>query len=148
MAQSGKKIALSPAVPDHLVCNESLSSSLRHRLRWERSSRRSRPAGYVGQIFMHTFPLALLAWAAAPSGNVLGWTLVAASLAMRWLLAWAVSWGVLRDRNFRRDGWLLPVQDLLSFAIWCWAFFGREIEWRGARFRVLRGGKLERVRPQ
>ena len=145
VAQSGESVAMAGAVPDHLVINENLFASLRHRLRWERSSRRSRPAGYVGQLFMHALPLAALAWAAAPAGSSWGEALVAASLAVRWLLAWSVSWGVLRDRNFRRDWWLLPLQDLVSFAIWIWGFFGREIEWRGARFRVLRGGKLERV---
>lgn len=145
IAQSGKSVALAGVVPDHLVCNESLAASLRHRLRWERSSRRSRPAGYVGQLFMHTFPLALLTWAAAPSGSLFALTLVLGTLSMRWLLAWVTCRGVLHDRDYGRHWWLLPIQDLLSFAIWCWAFFGREIEWRGARFRVLRGGKLERV---
>ena len=130
------------AVPDHLVINENLFASLRHRLRWERSSRRSRPAGYVGQLFMHALPLAALAWAAAPAGSSWGEALVAASLAVRWLLAWSVSWGVLRDRNFRRDWWLLPLQDLVSFAIWIWGFFGREIEWRGARFHVSSAGAM------
>jgi ceramide glucosyltransferase len=145
VAASGKKVVLAGNVPDHLVCNESRRDSLRHRLRWERSARRSRPAGYVGQVFMHTFPLALLAWAAAPAGSHLGITLVATSLAARGLLSGVTYWGVLRDRSFLRDWWLLPAQDLVSFAIWCWAFFGREIEWRGARFRVLRGGKLQRA---
>ena len=145
VAQSGKSVVLAGTVPDHLVCNESLAASLRHRLRWERSSRRSRPAGYVGQLFMHTFPLALLTWVAAPSGSFVALALVLGSLSMRWLLAWVTCRGVLHDRDYGRHWWLLPIQDLLSFAIWCWAFFGREIEWRGARFRVLRGGKLEKV---
>jgi ceramide glucosyltransferase len=96
-------------------------------------------------MFMHTFPLALLACAAAPAGSHLGIALVAMSLAARGLLSGVTYWGVLRDRSFLRDWWLLPAQDLVSFAIWCWAFFGREIEWRGARFRVLRGGKLQRA---
>ena len=145
VAKLGQAVTLAASVPDHLVCNESLRVSLRHRLRWERSSRRSRPAGYVGQLFMHTLPLALLAWVAAPSGSWLAMALLVAGLGARFLLAGVTSWGVLRDRQFFRDAWLLPLQDLLSFVIWCWAFFGREIEWRGARFRVLRGGKLERV---
>ncbi len=145
VARLGQTVALSGSVPDHLVCNESLHASLRHRLRWERSSRRSRPAGYVGQLFMHTLPLALLAWAAAPERNTLAMALLVTALGARVLLAGVTSWGVLRDRQFRRDAWLLPLQDLLSFAIWCWAFFGKQIEWRGARFRVLRGGKLERA---
>ena len=150
VANSHRKVELGAAVPDHLVCNESASSSLRHRLRWERSSRRSRPAGYIGQVFMHTFPLGLLAWAAAPSGSALGPGLAAAALLTRYLLAEVVSRGILRERDpkqgWRRDWWLLPLQDLVSFGIWCWAFFGKEIEWRGARFRVLRGGKLEAVK--
>jgi len=145
VAASGRKVVLAENVPDHLVCNESRRDSLRHRLRWERSARRSRPAGYVGQAFTHTFPLALLACALSPAGSNVGIALVATSLATRGVLAWATCWGVLRDRDFRRDWWLLPAQDLLSFAIWCWAFFGREIEWRGARFRVVRGGRLEPV---
>jgi len=143
VAQSGLSVALARAVPDHLVCNESLAASLRHRLRWERSSRRSRPAGYLGQIFMHTLPLALLTWVVAPAGSMLALALVLASLATRGLLSWVTCRGVLHDKQYAKDWWLLPFQDLLSFGIWCWAFFGREIEWRGARFRVLRGGKLQ-----
>jgi ceramide glucosyltransferase len=145
VAQSGKQVALAGAVPDHLVCNESLASSLRHRLRWERSSRRSRPSGYLGQLFMHSTPLSLLAWAVSPPGASLAFALVLASLGMRWLLAWVTCRGVLHDKDYGRDWWLLPLQDLFSFGIWLWAFFGREIEWRGARFRVLRGGKLLRA---
>lgn len=145
VAQAGKPVLLASTVPDHLVCHESLAASLRHRLRWERSSRRSRPAGYVGQLFMHTFPLALLAWAVAPERSLLALALLFASLAMRWLLGWVTCRGVLHDKDYSRDWWLLPLQDLLSFSIWLWAFFGRGIEWRGARFLVLRGGKLERV---
>ena len=149
VAQSGREVALAGNVPDHLVCNESLEASLRHRLRWERSSRRSRPAGYLGQVFMHTLPLAMLAWAVAPAESaVVGLSAVAAVLVMRGLLAWATCRGVLGDRDFRRDAWLLPLQDLFGFAIWCWAFFGREIEWRGARFRVLKGGKLKLSEPR
>ena len=127
VAQSGKSVVLVGTVPDHLVCNETSGASLRHRLRWERSSRRSRPTGYVGQLFMHTFPLALLAWAVAPVGSLLALALLLGSLAMRWLLAWVTCRGVLHDKDYRRDWWLLPVQDLLSFAIWLLAFFFPQI---------------------
>jgi ceramide glucosyltransferase len=144
VAQAGMRVALAANIPEHLVCNESLRASLRHRLRWERSSRRSRPSGYAGQLFMHSVPLALLGWAAAPAAfGLLAMSSVAAALAVRSLLAWVTCRGVLGDRSFGRDWWLLPLQDVLSFAVWGWGFFGREIEWRGSRFRVLRGGKLQ-----
>ena len=143
VAEAGYRVALAENIPDHLVCNEAMSASLRHRLRWERSSRCSRPAGYLGQIFTHSLPLVLLAMFFSPAGNVLTWSLAGACLSARAVLAWAVGWQLLRDSAFRKYWWLLPAQDLLSFAVWCWAFFGREIVWRGGRFRVLKGGKLE-----
>lgn len=141
-SKAGYRVVLSKIIPDHLFGGESMRSSLRHRLRWERSSRCSRPAGYIGQIFTHSLPLALLALAFAPAGNryVLG--IVGSCIAARALLAWQVGWVLLRDPALRRYWWLLPVEDLLSFGIWCWTFFGNEIVWRDTRFRVLRGGKL------
>lgn len=145
IAQMGHKVELAGNVPDHLVYNDSFSHSLAHRLRWERSSRRSRPAGYVGQIFMHTLPLAALAWLAAPAGSYWGATILVLALAARFLQAGITAGPVLREKAFARYWWLLPVQDTVSFLIWLAAFFGKEVEWRGARFRVLPGGKLQRA---
>ncbi|MBI3896423.1 MAG: glycosyltransferase, partial [Acidobacteria bacterium] len=145
IAEAGYRVALANHIPDHLVCNEAWRDSLRHRLRWERSSRRSRPAGYVGQIFMHSLPLALLAWLFAPAGSSLILPLMAACVGARVVLAWASAGWLLNDATFRRYWWLLPIQDFIGFGVWCWAFFGREVVWRGARFRVWKGGKLEPV---
>ena len=145
MAKAGYPVVLANHIPDHLVCNESFRDSLQHRLRWERSSRRSRPAGYVGQIFLHSLPLALLAWLFAPGESPWVSPLVGACLVARVVLAWASAGWLLGDATFRRYWWLLPIQDFAAFGIWCWAFFGGEVVWRGARFRVLKGGKLEPV---
>ena len=145
ITQAGYRVVLARYIPDHFVCNEALGDSLRHRLRWERSSRRSRPLGYVGQVFTHSLPLALLAWVLAPPGNWQVAVLAGICVAMRAILAWAVGWKLLQDSNFRRYWWLVPLQDLLSFAIWLWAFFGGEIVWRGKRYRVYKGGKLEAI---
>lgn len=146
LAQAGYRIVMASYVPNHLVCNEALADSLRHRLRWERSSRHSRPLGYFGQLFTHSLPLALLAWVLAPPGSSLVLVLAGGCLAVRVVLAWAVGWKLLQDTNVRRYWWLVPVQDLLSFAIWLAAFWGCEIVWRGTRYRILRGGKLEPTR--
>lgn len=142
ISRTGYRVVLSEIIPDHLFGGETRQSSLAHRLRWERSSRCSRPAGYIGQIFTHSLPLALLAWAFAPAGSPFVLGMIGLCLAARAVLAWQVGWVLLRDPGLRKYWWLLPVEDLLSFAIWCWAFAGNEIAWRGARFRVLRGGKL------
>ena len=147
IAKAGHRVVLSEIIPDHLFAGESMRDSLGHRLRWERSSRCSRPAGYCGQIFTHSLPLALLAWAFVPARNSYAAGIVGLCIAARALLAWQVGWRLLRDPALRKYWWLLPVEDLLSFGIWCWAFAGNEIVWRGERFRVLRGGKLSRIAP-
>ena len=141
VAQKGSEVLLAETIPDHLTSGENLVDSLRHRLRWERSSRMSRPAGYVGQLFMHSIPLALIGWALAPH-NPLAISLALVCITFRSLVAWQVGWRIVRDPNLKRYWWLLPVQDILSFLIWCWGFFGSEIVWRGHHFHVLRGGKL------
>jgi ceramide glucosyltransferase len=143
--QAGHTVVLSEAVPDNLLADAGMRGSLAHRLRWERSSRRSRPAGYLGQIFLHNLPLAALAWACAPAESLFASALIAACIGTRVLLAWACAGGLLRDPMFRGYAWLLPVQDFVSFGVWLWAFFGREIVWRGHRFRVGRGGVLKPV---
>jgi len=145
VAKAGQTVVLSEMIPDNLLADAGMRGSLTHRLRWERSSRRSRPAGYVGQIFTHTLPLAVLAWCFAPPGSALASAIIAACLVTRLLLAWACAGLLLRDPTFRRFWWLLPVQDLVSFGVWLWGFFGREIVWRGARFRVQKGGTLASV---
>jgi len=145
VSQAGHTVVLSETVPDNLLADAGMQDSLRHRLRWERSSRRSRPAGYLGQVFLHNLPLAALAWACAPAGNLLAAALLAACVVARVLLAWACAGMLLRDPAFRKYAWLLPVQDFVSFGVWLWAFFGRAIIWRGARFRVEKGGVIEPV---
>jgi ceramide glucosyltransferase len=146
VAERGYGISLAGNVPDHIVCNDSMKDSLFHRLRWERSSRYSRPAGYVGQIFTHSVPLALAAWLLSPIDNWYFSLALAACLGSRAVVAWMAGWRVLRDPVFGKYWWLLPLQDLLSFAIWGWAFLGRNVFWRGAWFRLEKGGRVVRAR--
>lgn len=142
VAAAGFNIVLSNTVPDHLFSGSTIRESLQHRLRWERSSRCSRPAGYIGQIFMHSTPLALLTLVCWRAGNSYALTLAGLCLAARGYLVYEVGWRFLRDATVRRYWWLLPLEDLLSFFVWLWAFTSSEIVWRGAHFRVLEGGKL------
>ncbi|MBI2817848.1 MAG: bacteriohopanetetrol glucosamine biosynthesis glycosyltransferase HpnI [Acidobacteria bacterium] len=142
VAKAGYGVVLTHVIPDHLFGGHTMSESLAHRLRWERSSKCSRPAGYVGQVFTHSLPLALLAVALAPQARTYVLAMTALCIVARFALAWKVGWSLLRDSTLRKFWWLLPIEDLLSFGIWCWAFFGGEIVWRGTRLKVLRGGKM------
>jgi ceramide glucosyltransferase len=142
-AERGYRVILSSYVIEHRIGSQGLAANLRHRMRWNRSTRRSRPAGYIGQVFTNPLPLALLLWAVRPEW----WAAVAIAAAFRAAAAWAAAGWVLRDRLTLRRWWLVPVQDLASFAVWLAGFFGDTILWRGRRYRLLPDGRFElRVR--
>ena len=66
-AEAGFGVGLSRYVIEHRIGSQPFAENARHRLRWCRSTRRSRPAGYVGQLFTNPLPLALLLVLAAPA---------------------------------------------------------------------------------
>ena len=138
-AEAGYGVILSSYVIEHHIGSADLRHNIAHRLRWARSTRRSRPAGYIGQLFTMPFPLALLVCAARPEW----WPLLPAALLVRFLAAYVVSAKVLRAKI----NWLLlPLEDLIGFAVWIAGFFGSTITWRDRRYRVLADGKFEAIR--
>jgi ceramide glucosyltransferase len=140
-AEAGFTVILSSYVIEHRIGAQKLGANLRHRLRWRRSTRRSRPAGYVGEVFINPLPLAALLWIVWPAM----WPLAAATLALRAAAAWATAGWVLRDRLTARLWWLLPLQDAIGFLVWAAGFFGNTILWRGRRYYLRRDGRFEPV---
>jgi ceramide glucosyltransferase len=141
-AARGDGVILSSYVIEHRIGAQPLWANLKHRLRWNRSTRRSRPAGYVGQLFTNPLPLALLLWAARPQW----WPAAAATLLLRVAAGWATAGYVLRDPLTARLFFLVPLQDLLSFAMWLAGFFGNTILWRGRKYYLQADGKFVLVR--
>jgi ceramide glucosyltransferase len=138
-AEAGYGVILSSYVIEHRIGAQGWRANFAHRLRWNRSTRRSRPAGYVGQAFTNPLPLALAFVAALPAW----WWILAPTVVLRAWAAHEVSWRTLKDPLCRRRWWLIPLQDLLSFAFWLAGFFGNTIEWRGRKYRLLRDGRFE-----
>lgn len=130
VTERGWHSILSQCVVEHRIGSEAMAKNFEHRLRWNRSTRRSRPAGYVGQVFTNPLPIFLLAWPAA------GWApaFLALALMLRYTLGFATAQGVLIAEWKASHLLLLPLQDLLSFGFWVAGFFGNEIEWRGKRY--------------
>jgi ceramide glucosyltransferase len=140
-AERGYGVLLSSSVIEHRIGAQKLVANLRHRLRWNRSTRRSRPWGYVGQLFTNPLPLALLFWAAAPDW----WIVVALTLIFRATAGWATAGVALADPLVRRLWWLVPVQDVVSFAAWLGGFFGNTITWRGRKYYLQADGRFTPV---
>lgn len=142
VSESGWRVLLSCAIIEHRIGSQNWSRSITHRLRWARSTRRSRPLGYIGQIFTNPLPLALLLCVVWPPG----WWLAILALSFRAAAAWATAGWILCDPLVRTRWWLIPLQDLLSFAIWIGGFFGNTIVWRGRKYYLFPDGKFQ-LRP-
>jgi ceramide glucosyltransferase len=140
-AEKGFRVDLSHCVVEHYLGNDTLQENLLHRMRWGRSTRRSRPWGYIGQVFTYPLPLALLLVAFAPSL----WPVLIVAASLRAWAAESVSSWLLNERLSIRDWLWMPVQDLLAFIFWVAGFTGSSIHWRGRRYRLRPDGTLELV---
>jgi ceramide glucosyltransferase len=145
MAERGLEVQLSETAVETLVPPYSVRDFFVHQLRWARSVRDSRPWGYLGLGLTFGLAWSLLTLAFA-HGATWAWTLLAATLAMRMLVAIVVGHLVLRDRRVLRLLWLLPLRDLIAVLLWFASFTGHTVAWRGVAFR-LKDGKLARISP-
>lgn len=137
-AEAGHGVILSSYVIEHHIGDSNFVENVTHRLRWTRSTRRSRPAGYVGQLFTMSLPLAILAGVIAPRL----WPAFLLAVVLRCVAAYVVSARVLRARL----NWLLlPLEDLFEFVSWVAGFFGNTVMWRGRRYRLFADGKFELI---
>lgn len=141
---AGFEVRLATHVVEHRIGSQGLASNLAHRLRWRRSTRRSRPAGYWGEVFLNPVPWAILLVPAC-HGAYWSWNVLGVCVALRFVVALAVGRLALGDRMISRRWWLLPVQDILSLLTWIGGFFGSQIVWRGRTYRLMKDGRLQRT---
>ena len=118
-----------------------------HQLRWARTVRLCRPASYIGLLFTHGFPWAVVG-ALATRSNLGALAILVAYLVLRLGVAWTVGvWG-LRDETARRKLWLVPLRDALHFAVWVASFFSNRITWGEAEFHLAGSGEMMALRPR
>ncbi len=135
-AEAGFGVILSRNIVEHRIGSQGWRANAAHRIRWVRSTRRSRPLGYIGQLFTYPLPLALLLCAVAPAW----WPAIAAALVFRAVADWSTAVWILRAR----PRWLLlPLEQILSFFFWLAGFFGNTIVWRGRRYYLYPDGRFE-----
>jgi ceramide glucosyltransferase len=142
IAERNLRVELSESVVATYLPAYNLSGFFSHQLRWARTIRASRPSGYAGLLFTFTLPWAVLTLTLAHRA-MWAWGLLAAALAARTAMALVTARVVLRDREFARWFWLLPLRDFLAVLIWLGGLAGRKIVWRGEVF-ILDNGKLKR----
>jgi len=134
----GLTIVLSRYIVENHFSEPSLTSLWRNELRWARTVRAMAPLGFAGSIITHTIVLTTLAAVLSGFSTVSCW-LVLVSCALRWSSAGLIA----RRLDLPIGGlWLLPLRDVLSFAVFLSSFCGRSVLWRDQLFRVGPGGRM------
>ncbi|MGB6535275.1 MAG: bacteriohopanetetrol glucosamine biosynthesis glycosyltransferase HpnI, partial [Xanthobacteraceae bacterium] len=133
---TGSDVITAPFLVGHRCFEGSLRQLMRHQIRVARTIKNIDPIGYAGTIITHPWPLALLGML---SGSTAAALVAVAALASRVALCRCV------ERRFglpRENVWLLPLQDLIAFAVYVTSYFGATVHWRGANYRVAADGAL------
>jgi ceramide glucosyltransferase len=134
----GLRTVLSDVVVQTDVHEPSLGALVRHELRWLRTIRAVRPAGYLFSFPTFGWPVAGLGCLLAGGATATLWML-AVTGAARVLL----HFGVRKVDSALLQLWVLPLNDLLAFLLWAWGFVSRRVHWRAARYKVARDGSVQ-----
>jgi ceramide glucosyltransferase len=140
----GERVVLSHHAIDHMVIHSDFLDSMKHQVRWMKSTRFSRPAGHFATALSFSVPYGLIALAASAALGHWRWgiPLFAWSIATRLALAVAVGRGVTGDRSGFGLLVLYPLRDLMGFGFWLAGYWGNRVLWRGRVFELLPGGKM------
>jgi ceramide glucosyltransferase len=147
IARDGYEVKLSRYVVETAMPPIGFWGMMRHQIRWARSTRISRPMGYLGLILTYGTALALLL-VTVDGGSIFSLILLAITLVIRLSMAWLIGVEWLGDGLLRKYFWLVPIRDLLSFLIWCSSWVGKRVEWRGRQYEVARDGTMIQVEVQ
>jgi ceramide glucosyltransferase len=143
VALAGCEVELSDYVIEITLSGGSLADVLARELRWSRTTKVSRPSGHFGLILTFGFAYALLFWLASGLSSV-GWSVLLGVTVIRVATAWQGA-KTLGDREFSRQAHLLPLRDLISFAIWIAGYWPGAVRWRGRKLRLKRDGRMEMI---
>lgn len=141
--QSGYRIEMSDYVIADVLGRERLGAMWARRLRWARTLRVCRPAGYGGAFITHGTALALV-FALSTGLRPIGLAALASALFVRYSASLLIVGLCTGDRTALRWLPLLPFSDLLNTVLYLVSFCGSHVVWRGERFRLLPGGRLVR----
>lgn len=133
---TGYEIVTAPFLVSHHCFEDSLRQLFLHQLRVARTIKSIDPIGYAGTILTHPWPLALLGLLSGSTASIL---VAMAVLVSRATLCRCVE----RKFGLRRENyWLIPLQDVIAFAVYVASYFGTTVHWRGADYRVAADGTL------
>ena len=140
IAAIGKSVVLADIVVETSLGAGSWRDVWKHQIRWSRTIRVSRPAGYFGYLLTQ-----LTFWSIMAAAS--GYERVAlAGVLVRFIAAYAALIA-LGEPGLTRAA-LAPFRDLFGLAVWAAGMVGREMEWRGLRYQLLADGRIRALTDQ
>lgn len=137
----GRRVVVAPYFVDMEVDLESFADWWGHQLYWDQNTRVVRPGGFFSTVVVRALPFALL-FALLRGVDPLGLEVLTATIAVRLAGAGFTLGAVLGDLEGLGALWLLPLRDLLGFAVFLIAIFKRDFVRRGRRFGLLPDGRI------
>ena len=136
--QTGMQVAIANCVVTHMCGELSAVELIQHELRWARTIRAVDPWGFIGSVVTYPLPFA---FAVMVLSGFSAWAL--ATLALTIVCRQALRKKVYHALGYSAGpAWLLPLRDLLSFAVFISSFLIDVVRWRGRRYRVRADGTL------
>jgi ceramide glucosyltransferase len=133
----GKRALLSQYVVETALSEATWTGVWQHQLRWARTIRASKGAGYAGLPITHAGVWATIGFAIGlpgPAAFLVGLRMFSALLFSRF---------VLRHRMAALLFWLAPVWDLYAFAVWLSSYRGRTVRWRDKVLELDSEGRIK-----
>lgn len=144
VTRAGYQARIVPHVVETRPGVASFGELFQHQLRWARTQRTCRPAGYFGTLVIYGTVWALLGLAAFWPSPLMR-ALALSTIILRLISTAVVGKVFLRTSRTLRTLWLVPLTDVLSFLFWCISLRGNTVRWGESTFQVQRDGKMASV---
>jgi ceramide glucosyltransferase len=142
VAGQHKRIEFASVVADCWEAPMNWKQVWTHQCRWARTLRVCQPFPFFMSILNNSSLWPLLWLAASRQPLTLG--LCGGCLVARIATAWHQQSRLMQSAPGAACFWMPPVKDILDTFVWAAAFCGNRILWRGERYQILPGGKLQR----
>jgi ceramide glucosyltransferase len=135
ISRLGLRVQLSTVVVQTRIEARTWRDAWRHQVRWAKTVRLARRAGFAGLPVTNATLWSVLAFAAGlPVAGVL-------LMMLRYATAFAGA-AVVRDRMPLRLWYMIPFRDLWALAVWIAAWAPGEVVWRDRRLRLDSQGRI------
>jgi ceramide glucosyltransferase len=136
----GLRTVLSDVVVEIAVAERSFEELIGHELRWLRTIRLLRPAGYSFSFVTFTIPVAIIG-ACLSRGAPAALVMLAIAALARFLLHWHTRQAGTKAAHLL----VVPFRDMLSLSLWGVSFRNRRVRWRDEHFEVTPDGSAELI---